>query len=256
MEGQPEHPADEIRRLREELEKGALERERTKNELKQSEVRKAAILDSALDCIVTIDHEGRITEFNQAAEHTFGYRREEVFGMHLADIIIPPSLREAHRSGLARYLATGEQRVIGRRLEMMAVHADGREFPVELAITRIPLEGPPSFTGFLRDITERKRAELKLRESEFNLRQLTETIPEMLWSATPEGMIDYCNARMLDYTGFSAERNHRQRMDQAYFIRTMLMRRFECGCPVLRPDRHTRLRFASSTLPSAATDGA
>jgi PAS domain S-box-containing protein len=204
MERQPEHPADEIKRLHEELEKGAAERERMENELKHSEVRNAAILDSALDCIVTINHEGCITEFNQAAERTFGYRRDEVVGMHLADIIIPPALRAGHRSGLARYLATGEPRVIGRRLEMTAVHADGREFPVELAITRIPLDGPPSFTGFLRDITERNRAQLKLRESEFKLRQLTETIPEMLWSATPEGVIDYCNARVLDYTGFSA----------------------------------------------------
>ena len=135
-------------------------------ELKRSEVRKAAIVDSALDCIVTIDHEGCITEFNPAAEHTFGYRRDEVLGKHLADVIIPPSLREKHRQGFARYLATGEARVLGKRIEMTAVRADGSEFPVELAITRIPLEGPPSFTGYLRDITERKRARQELRRSE------------------------------------------------------------------------------------------
>jgi PAS domain S-box-containing protein len=190
MDGQPEHHADEIERLQQQL--------------KHSEARNAAILDSALDCIVTMNHLGCITEFNLAAEHTFGYRREQVVGMHLVDIIIPPALREQHRLGLARYLATGESVMIGRHLELTAVHADGREFPVELAITRIPLKELPSFTGFLRDITERKRTELKLRESEFKLRQLTETIPEMLWSATPEGVIDYCNARVLDYTGFSA----------------------------------------------------
>ena len=135
-------------------------------ELKRSEVRKAAIVDSALDCIVMIDHEGCITEFNPAAEHTFGYRRDEVLGKHLADIIIPKSLREKHRQGFARYLATGEVRVLGKRIEMTAVRADGSEFPVELAVTRIPLEGPPSFTGYLRDITERKRAEQALRRSE------------------------------------------------------------------------------------------
>ena len=135
-------------------------------ELKRSEVHKAAIVDSALDCIVTIDHEGCITEFNPVAEHTFGYRRGEVLGKHLADAIIPPSFREKHRQGFARYLATGEARVLGKRMEMTAVRADGSEFPVELAITRIPLEGPPSFTGYLRDITERKRAEQELRRSE------------------------------------------------------------------------------------------
>jgi len=137
-----------------------------KRDLKRSEARKAAILESALDCIVMIDHEGCITEFNPAAEHTFGYRRDEVLGKHLADVIIPPSLQEKHRQGFARYLATGEARVLGKRIEMTAVRADGSEFPVELAITRIPLEGPPSFTGYLRDITERKRAEQELRRSE------------------------------------------------------------------------------------------
>jgi len=135
-------------------------------ELKRSEVLKAAIVDSALDCIVTIDHEGCITEFNPAAERTFGYRRDEVLGKHLADVVIPPSLREKHRQGFARYLGTGEARVLGKRIEMTAVRADGSEFPVELAITRIPLEGPASFTGYLRDITERNRARQELRRSE------------------------------------------------------------------------------------------
>lgn len=134
--------------------------------LRRSEARKAAILDSALDCILTIDHEGRITEFNPAAERTFGYRRDDVVGKELADIIIPPSLRERHRRGLARYLATGEGRVLGKRVEMTAIRADGSEFPVELAITLIPLDGPPSFTGYLRDITERNRAIERLQANQ------------------------------------------------------------------------------------------
>ena len=135
-------------------------------ELKRSEARKTAILDSALDCIVTIDHQGCITEFNPAAERTFRHLRHEVVGKQLADVIVPPSLRERHRAGFARYLATGDARVLGRRIEMTAVRADGSEFPVELAITRIPFDGPPSFTGYLRDITEQKQSEEKLRRSE------------------------------------------------------------------------------------------
>lgn len=195
----------ELAKANEELRKEIAERKRTEQELRQSEVRNSAIVESALDCIVTIDHAGHITEFNPAASRTFGYRREEVVGKLLADVIIPPSLREKHRLGLERYLTTGGSLLLGKHVEMMAVRADGGEFPVELAITRVPLDGPPSFTGHLRDITARKKADHNLRVSELSLRQLTETIPEMLWSASPEGAIDYCNNRVLDYTGFSAQ---------------------------------------------------
>ncbi len=142
------------------------DRKRVEEESRRSEARKTAIFDSALDCIVTIDHEGVITDFNPAAEHTFGYRRNDVMGKRLSDVMIPPSEREKHRKGMARYLATGEARFLGRRLELTAVRADGTEFPVELAISRIPTDGPPSFTGCLRDITERRRAEQELRRSE------------------------------------------------------------------------------------------
>ena len=137
-----------------------------KRELKRSEARKAAILDSALDCIVEIDHEGRITEFNPASERTFRRSRAEVVGKRLTDVIIPPASRQEHTLGFARCLATGEAHVLGRRFEMTAVRADGSEFPVELVITRIPSDGPPSFTGYLRDTTERRRSEEELRRSE------------------------------------------------------------------------------------------
>jgi len=146
--------------------------ERLRNEeteLRRSEAYKAAILNASLDCIVAMDHEGRITEFNPAAERTFGYHRDNVVGKHLADVIVPPSLREKHRAGFARHLATGESRVLGRRVEMSALCADGREIPVEIAITRIRHDGPPSFTGYLRDITERKRNEDALVESHAEL---------------------------------------------------------------------------------------
>jgi PAS domain S-box-containing protein len=142
------------------------DRKRAEQELRGSEARKTAILDSALDCILTIDHTGSITEFNPAAERTFGYHRDQVVGKQLADAIIPPTLRESHRLGFARYLATGDARVLGRRIEIAAMRADGSEFPVELSISRIPVEGAPSFTGYLRDITDRKRAEEELRRSE------------------------------------------------------------------------------------------
>ena len=132
--------------------------------LRASEDRKTAMFEAALDCIISMDHAGTIIEFNAAAEQTFGYRRDEVLGRELAEIIIPPGLREKHREGLARYLATGEGPVLNQRLELSALHANGSEFAVELTVTRIPVEGPPQFTAYLRDISDRKRAERELAE--------------------------------------------------------------------------------------------
>ena len=156
---------DELRR---EIEKRKTVEERLRDEeseLRRSEAWSKAILDSALDCVVTIDHEARITEFNPAAERTFGYRRDEVIGRLMSEVLVPPSLREKHQQGFARYVATGEAHVIGQRMEMTALRADGSEIPVELAITRISFPGPPSFTGYLRDVTARKRSEDALREA-------------------------------------------------------------------------------------------
>jgi PAS domain S-box-containing protein len=122
----------------------------------------AAILQAALDAILTIDHEGRIVEFNPAAEHIFGHKRNEVLGRDMAGLLIPPRLREQHHRGLARNLATGEGPVLGRRIEMPALRSDGVEFPIELAIVRIPGE-PPLFTAYVRDLSEAKRAKQTAR---------------------------------------------------------------------------------------------
>ncbi|MEO8600935.1 MAG: PAS domain-containing sensor histidine kinase [bacterium] len=126
--------------------------------LRASESRKSAIVAGSLDCIITMDGEGRIVEFNPAAERVFGYSAAAVLGRSLSDTIIPPQLREAHLRGLVRHLATGEAAVLGRRLELPAMRADGSEFPVELTVTRNDRGGPSLFTGFLRDLTERNLA--------------------------------------------------------------------------------------------------
>ena len=123
-----------------------------------------SVLESALDCVITMDHLGRVVEFNPAAEKTFGYKRDEAIGQLLADLIIPPASRERHQRGLAHYLSTGETPVLGKRVELTGMRRDKSEFPLELAITRIGSQEPPMFTGFMRDITERKQAEDRLRE--------------------------------------------------------------------------------------------
>ena len=117
------------------------------------------ILDNALDCIITMDANGRVLEFNPAAERIFGYTREEAIGAELAELIIPARMREQHRRGLARFLETGEGPVIGKRIEIDGLRKDGSEICVELAITALKIDSSPVFTAYLRDISDRRRAE-------------------------------------------------------------------------------------------------
>ena len=137
--------------------------------VRASESQLRAMLEAALDAVVTMDHTGRITGWNHAAETTFGYRADEVLGREMADTIVPPSLRAGHRRGLARFLETEYAVILDSRIELSALHKNGTEFPVELTVTRIALPGPPMFTGYLRDITDRKRAEAELRASRARL---------------------------------------------------------------------------------------
>jgi PAS domain S-box-containing protein len=163
--------------------------------LRSSEARKGAIVESALDCIVTIDHRGNVTDFNPAAERTFGYRRAEVIGRPMGDLIVPPALRQRHNDGLTRHLATGEVKMLGRRIEITAMRADGGEFPVELTISRIPGSDPPAFTGFLRDITERKRVEDELRGTLSLLTATLESTTDGILVVDPDGHIVSLNRR-------------------------------------------------------------
>jgi PAS domain S-box-containing protein len=135
------------------------------DELRSSRERYRALLLAALDCVVAMDHRGCVLEWSPAAERTFGFTAAEAVGADMAELIVPPALRDRHRNGLARYLAGGEPAVLDRRIEITAVRRDGVEFPCELTITRIDLPGDPVFVGYLRDITERHLAEAELRAS-------------------------------------------------------------------------------------------
>ena len=133
-------------------------RTRVETDMRDEQRRTQAILDTALDAIVGMDHRGVITAFNPAAERLFGYSRSQALGRDLSDLLIPPVLRQQHRDGLARYLATGHGPFIDRRVETRGYRADGHEFPVEVAITRVS-DDPPTFTGFVRDLTSRVHAQ-------------------------------------------------------------------------------------------------
>ena len=162
-----------------------VERRRGEEAVRQSEALRGAVLESALDCVITMNHEGRIVEFNPAAERTFGYSRRDVVGKPLADLIIPPSLRKAHRDGLERYLETREMTIIGKRVELTGMRADGTEFPVEVAITRIGSQEPPMFAGYLRDLSERRRGE----ESVEQLAAIVEHSNDAIIAVKPGGEV-------------------------------------------------------------------
>ena len=178
----------------------SVERWRAEDRLRESEARKSAILNAAFDCVITIDAAGLVVEVNQATERTFGYTGSEMVGRDLAELIIPPYLREDHRRGLERYVSTGQARMVGHPMELPAMRADGSEFPVEIAITRPKLAGDPLFTGYLRDVTERKRAEQALRsilEEQAALRRVATTVAGEADEATVFAVVSEEVARLL-----------------------------------------------------------
>jgi PAS domain S-box-containing protein len=128
----------------------------------------SSILRNSLDCIIIMDAKGIIKEFNPCAEEIFGYKRDEIIGKEMAEFLIPKNLRELHRRGLAHYVQTGKGPVLNKRIEVVALHRDGHEFPVELTITPIDHDGPPMFSGSLRDITKQKKNEQQ-RNLQFNV---------------------------------------------------------------------------------------
>jgi PAS domain S-box-containing protein len=141
-----------------------LDRRQAQDALRQSEARSRAILESAQDAVVTIDHEGLVREFNPAAEQLFGASREQVLGRRMSDMIVPPELRAEHEREFARHLRAGESRMLGRRIEQPALRADGSVFPAELSVIRIEASGQPSFTYFVRDLSERHAIDRMKRE--------------------------------------------------------------------------------------------
>jgi len=147
----------------------------TQQALAESERRKSAILSAALDAILTMDHEGLLIDLNPAAERIFGFQRGEALGRPLADLIIPERLRERHRQGLRHFLVTGEGPVMGRRIEIDALHARGHEYPVELSISVVGATAAPLFTATVRDISDRKAAEAELRAALEDRRILLES---------------------------------------------------------------------------------
>ena len=152
---------------------------RLAEQLRASEHRAEAIVAASLDGVVSVDHEGRILEFNPAAERAFGYRRDEVIGRPFAEVIIPPEQRESFGASVGRYMRSGDAHLMGQRLELPAMRADGSTFLAEVAVVRMPMAGAPTYTAFLRDVTE-------VRRSAEHTRRLQEITAALSRALTPE----------------------------------------------------------------------
>jgi PAS domain S-box-containing protein len=182
------------------LEKASVPRNSRDELLPESEGLTRAIVAAAFDAIVIMDHQGRILEFNPAAERLFGYRREDVLGRELADTLIPPFLRQRHRRELAHFLATGERPIVGKRVEVTRMRADGSKLLVELSVT-LTGSRTPVFVGLMRDITEQKRTKEALRESEERFRTMANSAPVLIWMSGNDKLCTWFNEQWLTFVG-------------------------------------------------------
>jgi PAS domain S-box-containing protein len=172
----------------------------------EAERLRLAALEAALDCYIAVDDEGVIFEFNAAAERTFGFARADAIGRPLAELIVPPHLRAALGRGMARNIAAGASSLLGRRIEVDAMRADGTVFPIELVIVRGERGGRTIFLAYLRDLSERRAAERALAEREAQFRTIAETVPiGLVISEVDTGKPLYINPLARSFLGLGVD---------------------------------------------------
>jgi len=173
--------------------------------LLQSQERNRAIVETALDALVTIDAGGVVTDWNGQAAAVFGWSREEALGQRLSELIIPARDRNAYEQGLRQYLASGDWQILNRRVEVHALRRSGEEFPVELAISPVRVGGTIFFSAFIRDITERRESETRLKESEVRYRSVVNALDEGVVVIDAEGVVRTGNASAERILGLPSE---------------------------------------------------
>lgn len=178
----------------------AQEKQRMLEELQESEERTRQFLDTALDAVISTDQSGHVVGWNRKAEQLFGYTRDQAMGRDLTGLIIPAAYHEAHRRGMARFVKTGVASIIGTHVEVSGMRADGSEFPIELTLAAVKQRGIYTFSAFVRDISERKRAEAELRIAATAF----ETQESMAVTDTNQVILKI-NRAFTQVTGYSAE---------------------------------------------------
>ena len=180
--------------------------------LEESQARNKAVLHSALDAMISFDREGRIVEFNAAAERIFDCPRSQAVSQQMIQLVIPPSLRGWFQRGLAELFAGGEGPVQDSWIEMVARRMDSSEFPAECTITKIQLKGPPVFTAFIRDISKRKRDEEQIRL----LADAVQSTAELISITDRENKFTFVNQAFLDAYGYHESEVLRRTPDFLY----------------------------------------
>jgi PAS domain S-box-containing protein len=180
-------------------------------ELHQSKLRKSAelkaqqIIDTALDAVVSTDSQGLIQIWNPKAELIFGWTAEEIKGQNIVDTIIPQFHRNSHSFGMDAHMKTGKSNVLNTLMELTAVNKSGHEFPIEIFITRIEIEGEIIFSSFIRDVSLKKQAELQLVASENKLSLLVQSLPVLPFTMSHNNPYEftYLNERVESLLGYN-----------------------------------------------------
>lgn len=176
------------------------QRKVSENALRESENRYRIVAETASDAIITIDENSAIHFVNSSVEDVFGYTPEEIVGKNLT-ILMPDYMRRLHEAGLRSYVETGRRHLNWEATELPGLHKSGREIPLELSFGEYKKDGRHFFTGFARDISDRKKSEEALRRSEEEFRGLANSMPQLAWMANPDGWIFWYNRGWYQYTG-------------------------------------------------------
>jgi PAS domain S-box-containing protein len=167
--------------------------------------KKDSFLENALDAVIGMNQQGMISDWTSRAEEIFGWTKVEVLNKKLSEIIIPEKYREAHERGMAHFLKTNIGPILNTRIEVTALKKDKSEIPIELTVTPVKTDRGFYFYSFVRDISDRKKLDQIVRESEIQFRTLADSIPQLAWMANPDGYIFWYNQRWFQYTGKSFE---------------------------------------------------
>jgi PAS domain S-box-containing protein len=181
------------------------ERKRAEEARRYSEEQYRTVVEAASDAVISMNENGGILLANPATTRIFGYEPVELIGKSLT-VLMPEFMRKLHEAGFRRYLATGQRHLNWQGTDVTGLRKNGQEFPVEVSFGEMTSNGHKVFTGFIRDITEKKRAEAELRESEARFRLVADNAPVMIWMSGTDKLCTYFNKPWLDFTGRSIDR--------------------------------------------------